>query len=161
PQEIQNLPEIVWHYGQPLADVSIVPTYAVSRAAREHVTVVLNGDGGDEAFGGYARPVVARAAQVVRALVPAPLHGAGGGVARLIGRRGQLLAEAVQGSGRENFIYNRGLRSLRQELYTPEFARRLGDADPDTHYAAVWDRADGPTDADRALYGDLTTYLPD
>src|SRR5581483_6311061 len=54
---LDNLPEIVWHYGQPFADPSMVPTYYVSKFAREHVTVVLDGDGGDELFGGYSRPV--------------------------------------------------------------------------------------------------------
>lgn len=160
PDEAMNLPEIVWHYGQPLADVSIVPTFAVARAAREHVTVVLNGDGGDEAFGGYARPVVARAAQMVRSLLPEPLHGAGAWLARGAGRRGQMLADAVGGDARERFTYKRGLGLLRSALYTPEFLRQLGDSDPNRLHEAVWKRADGPTDADRVLYEDLTTYLP-
>ena len=46
PRAVADLPEIVWQYGQPLADVSIVPTYYVAQAAKSHVTVVLNGDGG-------------------------------------------------------------------------------------------------------------------
>src|SRR5205814_8915816 len=65
------LPILLWHYGQPIADVSIIPTDAAGRAARDHVTVVLNGDGGDEAFGGYARPIVARAAEALRGALPA------------------------------------------------------------------------------------------
>lgn len=53
PREL--LEDLVWHLDQPLADSSAIPTYLVSRAARRHVTVVLNGDGGDEVLGGYER----------------------------------------------------------------------------------------------------------
>jgi asparagine synthetase B (glutamine-hydrolysing) len=43
---VADLPEILWQYGQPLADVSIVPTFYVAQVAKSHVSVVLNGDGG-------------------------------------------------------------------------------------------------------------------
>ncbi len=49
------LPKLVEHYGEPYADSSAIPTYYVAKETRKHVTVALNGDGGDESFAGYER----------------------------------------------------------------------------------------------------------
>lgn len=75
------LPMLLRHVGEPFADASIVPTYYVAKIAREHVTVALNGDGGDELFAGYERY---RAAVLASRLdsIPSPLRRALAFVAR-------------------------------------------------------------------------------
>ena len=55
PHAADVLPKLIWHYNEPYADASMIPTYYVSEMTRRHVTVALNGDGGDEAFIGYPR----------------------------------------------------------------------------------------------------------
>ncbi len=55
PDAVSVLPRLVWHYGEPFADPSAIPTYYISEMARRKVTVALNGDGGDECFLGYNR----------------------------------------------------------------------------------------------------------
>ena len=55
PNALEILPILVEHYGEPYADSSAIPTFYLSQLTREHVTVALNGDGGDESFAGYER----------------------------------------------------------------------------------------------------------
>ena len=49
------LPRLVWHMDEPIADAAFITTYLVSKFARQDVTVILSGVGGDELFGGYKR----------------------------------------------------------------------------------------------------------
>jgi asparagine synthase (glutamine-hydrolysing) len=64
PDALAILDRLIWHFDEPFADASAIPTWYVSEMARRHATVVLSGDGGDELFGGYDRyaphPAVAR-----------------------------------------------------------------------------------------------------
>lgn len=165
PALVADLPAIVWHYGQPVADVSIVPSHYLSQAARRWMTVALNGDGGDELFGGYARPMLARVAAPYRRILPQPVRSA---LARALRdresgplRRPALLARAGGVSAAASFTYDRAFRRLRAEAYPESFLASLTGEDPDALYRAVWDRADGVDDTDRALFGDFSTYLPD
>jgi asparagine synthase (glutamine-hydrolysing) len=55
PSDIDLIQTLIWHHDGPFGDASAIPTYVVARLARQHVTVVLTGDGGDELFAGYQR----------------------------------------------------------------------------------------------------------
>ena len=74
PHAIDLLPKLAWHYDEPFADSSAVPTYYVSQVAREHVTVALSGDGGDENFAGYRRYKLTMWEEGLRSRVPAALR---------------------------------------------------------------------------------------
>ncbi|MBI3568262.1 MAG: asparagine synthase (glutamine-hydrolyzing) [Gemmatimonadetes bacterium] len=165
PALVADLPAIVWHYGQPVADVSIVPNHYLARAAHRWMTVALNGDGGDELFGGYTRPILARLAVPYRAFLPGPLRRALGRLFRHTNagpfRRVALLARAGAVSAAEAFTYDRAFRPFRDEAYPELFKQLVAGAHPDALYRSVWDECDGLDDIDRALYGDFNTYLPD
>jgi asparagine synthase (glutamine-hydrolysing) len=79
------IPKLSRIYDEPFADSSQIPTYLVSALAREHVTVALSGDGGDELFGGYDRYRVFDRLQKYRGIVP-------GGVLKLSGKALSSLA---------------------------------------------------------------------
>ena len=75
PAALEMLPRLVEHFDEPFADAAAIPTWYLSEMTRAHVTVALNGDGGDEAFGGYQRYYADPVADLYR-LVPGALrHG--------------------------------------------------------------------------------------
>jgi asparagine synthase (glutamine-hydrolysing) len=69
---VDVLPEVAGFLDEPFGDASVIPTYLLSRFARQHVTVALGGDGGDELFAGYPTFQAHQAARFYK--LPAPLH---------------------------------------------------------------------------------------
>jgi asparagine synthase (glutamine-hydrolysing) len=70
---VEILPDLVRHYGEPFADPSAIPSFYLAQMTRRHVTVALNGDGGDECFAGYTRYVANSVAERLDG-IPAPLR---------------------------------------------------------------------------------------
>ena len=165
PDICEIVDELVWHFDEPFADSSAIPTYMVSKLAREHVKVVLSGDGGDEVFGGYTRYVVERKRRLF-SRVPGFLRK---GVMQPLSRR---LPHGARG---RNFLHNialdpveRYLDSMsiftglnRALLYTSDFKASLGQS---TQTASRFRELAGNVKTneaiDKLLYIDSKTYLP-
>src|SRR5688500_13305471 len=88
PMTVDLLPELARQYDEPLGDSSMLPTYLVSRLIRQHATVALGGDGGDELFGGYTSYAGTLRQNHVRGLIPSPVRWLMGSAAKHVLPRG-------------------------------------------------------------------------
>jgi asparagine synthase (glutamine-hydrolysing) len=164
PQAADILPTLVEHYGEPYADSSALPTFYLSRLTREHVTVALTGDGGDELFAGYDRykllPLFGAAARLSPARsVASALDEAGG---RFWPTRARRLLRAISSSPEESYARTMSCFSPEQKrlLYSDFMRETVGDADA---FRVLYDRyaeSDAPDLLGRTLYADTMTYLP-
>lgn len=97
PDAMGILPDLAWEFDEPFADSSAIPTYYVSKMARQHVTVILSGDGGDETFAGYRRYLWAKDMQKYD-WIPVPLK------KMLFGIPAMLLPDGLKGKGMLNHL---------------------------------------------------------
>lgn len=154
------------YFDEPFADSSAVPTFHVSRLARQAVTVALAGDGGDESFGGYEKYVTELHEDRARRWLPRPLLtmlgsaacGRGGTLARKVrSLTGSALADPALGFYRTNtFISDEDLEAL----LAGEVKRDCQGYDPADHTVRHWRRLKGADHVSCMLYTDLKTYLP-
>ncbi len=170
PDAIELLPKLVRHYGEPFGDHSALPCFYLAELAREHVTVALNGDGGDESFAGYQRytsnMLAARFERLPESLrhsiAAAGARVGNGADPRAWRSRAQRFATRLGGERQERYlrqvnVFDPGERG---GLYTDEFARSVATADADAILLGPWSDASGGELLDQLLEVDATVYLP-
>ena len=162
PQTVDLVERLVWHHDQPFGDSSAVPTYLLSELTREHVTVALCGDGGDELFAGYERFAAGVAARHYAAL-PRAVQGAMSGALELLPRGGRARRlqrfAAVAGEDLPD-----AFRSWISYVKDPERDALLDGRRDDwalEDYRATWRSSEGAHPLDRLLDLNLRTYLLD
>ncbi len=168
PKVADVLPKIVWHYGEPFADPVAIPSYYLSEITRQHVTVALNGDGGDENFFGYRRHAGARIGAwldklplAVRKKVAAagrllPLENATRGFP--VQLRHFMLAADQSRAARYGSWVTYFSDDLKAELYADTMKPEL-----EGRSTALLDRwfSNGASPEDCAARADIHTFLPD
>ncbi|HOI41531.1 MAG TPA: asparagine synthase (glutamine-hydrolyzing) [Elusimicrobiales bacterium] len=170
------LPKLVRHYGEPYADSSALPSYFVSRETRRAVTVALNGDGGDEAFGGYIRYSAMKAAWPFSRL-PAPLKKAGLSLAELLPDRGggapyntiwrarKFLQATLGGTlpstylATVSFFKTPEKNALLSAAFRNTCGRGLDYAE--RYMAGLFEKTEGEDLLNRVIYADYHSYLPE
>ena len=171
PQAADVLPKLVWHLDEPFADASALPTYYVSKAARERVTVALSGDGGDEVFAGYQRRYGMNRWEArlrrwlpdwVRAGVLGPI-GAHYPKADWLPRplRARYLLQNLATTFERAYFsdLSRFRSDEKAALLTPELCRSLGGHDSFEGFRRHFDRVAHLDPLTQLLYVDLKTWL--
>ena len=171
PNALEIIPTLVEHYGEPYADSSAIPTYYVSKETRKHVTVALNGDGGDESFAGYERYAAMLLAEkynrvprfVRRPFVEAPLALLPTSELKRSRARDakRFLKAANLPKVERYFRWNSTFtREAKKELYTADFAAQTSGFDASNVLRSWFVNANGSGLLDAALLADQMTYLP-
>jgi asparagine synthase (glutamine-hydrolysing) len=170
PDAARLLPKIAQQYGEPFGDASALPCFHLAELAREHVTVALNGDGGDESFAGYQRySSNLLAARLER--LPASLRGTIAAAATRLGEsadpralrsRAQRFATRLAGERQGRYLHQMSLfdSEQRDALYTAEFAQLVAPDGADELLLGPWREAGGAALLDQLLEVDTTVYLP-
>ena len=171
PDAMEVLPTLIEHYGEPYADSSAIPTYYVARETRRHVTVALNGDGGDEGFAGYERYAAMRLSERYRKL-PGLLRE--GFIKQAVGLLPSSELKRSRVRDLKRFLRAASLppverylrwvsvldKQAKTHLYTDDFLRETAADDPARWLAPWFARANGAGVVDAALLADTMTYLP-
>lgn len=174
PEMADILPKLAWHYGEPYADASALPTYYVSRETRKFVTVALNGDGGDENFAGYIRYFAMKLSRATDAL-PGPALAALKAGVEFLPERNAPFGTVWRAKRFLNSVLNadvpaRHLKMIgyfgedeKPGLYTDAFKKTLGaDAGESLRYIrAAFEKGKSEDFVNRMLYVDFKTYLPE
>lgn len=172
PNAIEILNKLVWHYNEPFADVSAIPTYYVARMTREFVKVVLTGDAGDENFAGYGRYLRSKwvswftwlPKKVRRGLIPDLLRGFSRfpWKQKTFNRLAEFMEELSENQARN---YGEQMRIFsgigKNHLYTKEMARQLVEIDSIKFLIDKYDEVETDDLLEKLLYIDIHSYLPE
>jgi len=172
PEAVPIIEKLAWHYDEPFADSSAVPTYYVSRTARDHVTVALSGDGGDENFAGYRRYWFDLRENAVRNLVPRPLRGPLFGTLGRLYPKADYLPQIFRGKA---FISNVARDPVAAYLFSnsafkedekprllrPEIQRELEGYRTLDLWRRTYEAAQAEDHLSRLLYLDMKLYMCD
>jgi asparagine synthase (glutamine-hydrolysing) len=170
PEAVNILPVLIYHYDEPYADSSAIPTYYVSQLTREHVTVALNGDGGDESFAGYERywadALAARYEHIPRFLREGIRRAANLLPYReyrwSFSRRLRRFLNAVTDEPARRYV--RWLcyfsNDMKDDLYSAAFKQAMAGHDSVSLTEAAYAETDAATLLEKQLYADVTMYLP-
>lgn len=167
PEAFTILPDLVRQFDEPFADSSMIPTYYVSKATREHVTVALSGDGGDEMFGGYERYAWA-ALDRYMSIFPRVLRSGVSSAAEYLPEniKGKRMMLRLKDDPYDAFIDRlcniHFMKRLRGALLNDEVAAVLGDGiyEPENVLRSLMiQRADDVIT--NLTFGDVKMYLPD
>lgn len=172
PMATEIMDKLVWHYDEPFADSSAIPTYYVSHVARQKVTVALGGDGGDENFAGYRRYYFDQLENRLRSFVPLGLRRT---VFAPLGRwypalawaprifRGKATFQSLSRQPLEGYFNSISIfrPDEKPRLFLSEFRRSLGGYDSLQVLQHYYDRCDSKDLLTRIQYVDIKTYLPD
>lgn len=171
PNAAEILPTLVDHYGEPYADSSAIPTYCVSRETRQHVTVALNGDGGDESFAGYERYAAMQMAQQYRripsvlrkTLVEFPVSAIPTSeTKRSRLRDAKRFFSAARLPDVERYFQwsSTFSENAKNELYSDQFRQSLNGSKAIDVIGDWFEAAKGEGIIDDAMFVDQMTYLP-
>ncbi|MBX7134678.1 MAG: asparagine synthase (glutamine-hydrolyzing) [Fimbriimonadaceae bacterium] len=152
---------LLHHHDEPFGDSSALPTYLVSAEARRHVTVVLNGDGGDEVFAGYPRFGAALYAD----RIPRPVRSAISGLIRAVTMGGAVFPGAERFARKAALPAAESLFEWCSWFDRSEVRGLIPAASTEKHlassYRAAFESADGAGTLNRILYTNARTYLLD
>ncbi len=157
---VQQLPLLVWHLDEPIADSSIIPNYLISRFAAERVKVCLSGLGGDELFGGYSRYREREPGRIRKAFGPVPA--AAGALAPLVSPWHAGWGEELRLTSDASLAWRDYLHLL--EIFDTNAIERLrfpAKGRGEETIEALWKQYPGSDPVGRRQFIDQHTYLPD
>jgi asparagine synthase (glutamine-hydrolysing) len=170
PEAISIMPKLARHYGEPFGDPSAIPTFYLAELTSDHVTVALNGDGGDESFAGYSRYIRASRMRLLDRMPRSVKSGtarllalaAAGGRAGTTRRRALRLSEVATMEPWERYATSvlSFDRRQRDTLLSDDFKRTLDGWRAETILAAAWRSSPAHDLVDRVMDVDIETYLP-